>query len=115
MNQRRSPLAGMTPEQRARFWCGRDRYQHRRRVERDLRRSRLAEILRHADLSQRGWMKEAAETLGVSRWTLRADLVALAGIAADARRERTREREALQEAFQHRLDMWVRGCDRDDS
>jgi hypothetical protein len=103
MSRQRSPIVGMTDEQRRRFIGGRSRYHARRRFERDHRRALLAGLLRSVDLSSRGWKREIAEQLGVSRWTLRADLNALAGIAReghDARRERDATR---RETFANRV------------
>lgn len=114
MTQKRSPFYEMSDEQKLHFIGGRSAYHQRLRVERDHRRAQLANILHGTDVSQRGWKKAAAIELGVSRWTLRADLIALAAIAADVRRERAQERVDLQDAFQHRLDSCMRGGDRDD-
>ena len=107
MTQKRSPFDGMSEDQNRRFVGGRTAYHHRRRVERDQRRARLARMLPDLDISQRGWRKEAAEALGVSRWTVRADLVALAAIARETRTERAYGRTALQDTYQRLLDCWV--------
>ncbi|PHQ35168.1 hypothetical protein CEE69_12215 [Rhodopirellula bahusiensis] len=93
----------MSPDQRRRFVGGRRAHNHRRRIERDYRRCRLAEVLKTVDEFSYGARKRLASELGISRWTLRKDLIALGVITRTERRERT-ERDAVQrEAFANRL------------
>ncbi|GAA4455361.1 hypothetical protein [Novipirellula rosea] len=69
-----------------------------------LRRYEIVRRLRHIDLDQRGWRTELAAELGISRWTLSADLRAIRRDTKAARTERIDADFKQRETFMNLLE-----------